>query len=417
MKLPNLALLTFLSLSTASAFTVHPGIKSRVHRRNGQVQKKQSQLRSDQGWDNGSFLDALGGSQSDLKAANDNYQQESQNRNDMRDRRFDAMSSNNPEDLDPSAQAIFGGENSISDLPDKLPKAPEIDEDNPMGGTMFRKMMEEAEKRKREGGTSRMMERPQNDVPPPVPPPQPVAAAVPPPPPPQPQQPIAQAPPAPAAGGMDVMAYYQQQIQAWQQQVTFYTQFCAANPEAAASMSPPPPPPPPPAGLGSTPAAVPPQPQQQVAPVPVQPAPVAAAAPPVPAAPQGQDPGQLDPKQFIPKGEGNKDTYEITNPADVYFAQLKRDSSVRLRARQQGDLETANKPFEDVGVKALNNFLSEDLIKQRRKQLMENGGEFETSRDEMIIPYEEEEEDMDKAYTGVSYKEKLMEMKKKRAGQ
>lgn len=335
----------------------------------------------------------------------------------MRDRRFDAMSSNNPEDLDPSAQAIFGGENSISDLPDKLPKAPEIDEDNPMGGTMFRKMMEEAEKRKREGGTSRMMAPPQNDVPPPVPPPQPVAAAVPPPPPPQPQQPIAQAPPAPAAGGMDVMAYYQQQIQAWQQQVTFYTQFCAANPEAAASMSPPPPPPPPPAGLGSTPAAVPPQPQQQVAPVPVQPAPVAAAAPPVPAAPQGQDPGQLDPKQFIPKGEGNKDAYEITNPADVYFAQLKRDSSVRIRARQQGDLETANKPFEDVGVKALNNFLSEDLIKQRRKQLMESGGEFETSRDEMIIPYEEEEEDMDKAYTGVSYKEKLMEMKKKRAGQ
>lgn len=49
----------------------------------------------------------------------------------------------------------------------------------------------------------------------------------------------------------------------------------------------------------------------------------------------------------------NRDADTIANTADVYFAQLKRDSSVRTMARIRGDDETADRVFEDEGVKQL----------------------------------------------------------------
>lgn len=189
---------------------------------------------------------------------------------------------------------------------------------------------------------------------------------------------------------LDQMAIYQQQLQVWQQQMAAFAQFNAANPEAASQMKMPPPPTPPnfaqpAAGESITPA----------------PSPL-------------EDLTTLNPKEFIPKGSGNKDAYEITNPADVYLAQLKRDSAVRSEARKKGDMETANKPFEDFGVKAIGSILSEELIASRREQLAQNGGEFETSRDEMIIPYAEEEDTRNSNYTGISYRQKLMEKKKRK---
>lgn len=54
----------------------------------------------------------------------------------------------------------------------------------------------------------------------------------------------------------------------------------------------------------------------------------------------------------------NRDADAIANSADLYFAQLKRDSTVRTLARQHGDIENANKVFEDEGIKDL-----EDLLK------------------------------------------------------
>ena len=188
----------------------------------------------------------------------------------------------------------------------------------------------------------------------------------------------------------DAQLYYQAQLQAWQQQMHAYSQLIATNPEAASQMTPPPPPTPPMSGIPSQPQA-----QQQTQAQPAQ-----------YAAPQSTN----TPANFAPKPpkEANKDSYEIANTADVYFAQLKRDSSVRTEARKAGDLETANAAFEDDGVKALKNYLSDDLIEKRRTQVAESGGEFETSRDEMIIPYEQEEE-VDKTYSGVSYREKLQD--------
>jgi hypothetical protein len=49
----------------------------------------------------------------------------------------------------------------------------------------------------------------------------------------------------------------------------------------------------------------------------------------------------------------NRDTDSIANTSDLYFAQLKRDSSVRNMARMQGDVEYAEKVFEDPSVKRL----------------------------------------------------------------
>jgi len=182
---------------------------------------------------------------------------------------------------------------------------------------------------------------------------------------------------------LDQMAIYQQQLQVWQQQMAAFAQFNVANPEAASQMSMPLPPTPPNFAQ--------------------------------PAAGESITPTTVNPKDFIPRGSGNKDACDITNPADVYLAQLKRDSAVRSEARKKGDMETANKPFEDFGVKAIGDILSEELIASRREQLAQNGGEFETSRDEMIIPYAEEEDTRNNNYTGISYRQKLMEKKKLKA--
>jgi len=358
MHLSNLSLAAVLT--TAASFTVHPlnnlGVSvSRVTRKSS---------RSDQGWNNDNFLDALGGEEPARDAANKQYQRESANRAASRERRFQSMAGNGE---DPGSAALFGA--SVPGMPDKAPKAPERDEENPTGGQMYKQMMEKAKQ---------APNRPNGA--------QDFAAEMPP----------ATSPQAPTvAPPSDAMTYYQQQLQVWQEQMTVYAQLIATNPEAAAQMTMPPPPPPPPTSMDS----------QQ--PPPPSPTPVA------------QDPvsesisGDIDPKSYLPKGSGNKDSYEISGPADVYFAQLKRDSSIRSAARRNGDMDVANNPFADVGVKALTSILSDELINKRRDQVRETGGEFETSRDEMILPYADKEENLDITYSGVSYKQKLMEMKMK----
>ena len=353
-------------LSTAASFTVNPiGNLGVPHSR-----YNHRLSRSDQGWDNDNFLDALGGGQSNIDSANQKYQNESAKRSAIRDIRLQSMAKD--EFGDPDTAALFGAK--VPGMPDKPPKAPEVDEENPMGGQMFRKMMEKAQQ-----GPSRpssVAEAYPTDSSPAGPPP--VAAA---------PQPVA----ATTGSAVDPMVYYQQQLVAWQQQMTAFAQLSAANPEAAAQMTMPPPPPPPP-GLGAAPV------QEQQPTIPT-------------------NPENLKPEDYVPKGSGNKDVYEIQNTADVYFAQLKRDSSVRQKARNDGDVNVANSVFADVGVKALNNYISPELLKQRREQVAAGGGEFETSRDEMIIPYADDEEEVDKSYTGISYKQKMLEMKKKKSGQ
>ena len=56
----------------------------------------------------------------------------------------------------------------------------------------------------------------------------------------------------------------------------------------------------------------------------------------------------------------NRDADTIANTADLYFAQLKRDSTVRTMARIRGEDEVAESVFEDEGVKQLENLLVEN---------------------------------------------------------
>ena len=330
--------------------------------------------------------------------------------------------------IKPSSDAdVFWGGSDIQDLPDKLPKAQEIDEENPMGGQMFRSMMERA---KQQGqGQSRMVMNQQDDFQQQQPP-------QPPQPPQQPQPQYNQQPqygqqqgfqygqqpqygqsmqpqygqPQPQFGQeqqqqqvFDQYALYQAQLQAWQQQMNAFAQFSAANPQAAAQMTMPPPPQPP---MMGQPMAPPPQMQPMATPPPQQ--------QPQPTTTQ-TDNTPKTPYDYLPKGDGrNSQAYEVNNAADVYFAQLKRDSTVRTEARKRGDLDTANNPMSDEGVKVIGNFLSEELIASRREQLTKSGGEFETSRDEMLLPEHFISEPVpDKTYTGINYKQKLMEAKNK----
>ena len=68
------------------------------------------------------------------------------------------------------------------------------------------------------------------------------------------------------------------------------------------------------------------------------------------------------PKARPPKPDAkygrNRDADAIQNTADVYFAQLKRDSTVRGIARIRGDDETANAVFKDPKIEELKDLIS-----------------------------------------------------------
>ena len=68
------------------------------------------------------------------------------------------------------------------------------------------------------------------------------------------------------------------------------------------------------------------------------------------------------PKARPPKPDAkygrNRDADAIQNTADVYFAQLKRDSTVRGIARIRGDDDTANAVFHDPKIEELKNLIS-----------------------------------------------------------
>jgi hypothetical protein len=311
---------------------------------------------NDRGWDNDNFLEALSGGESALERANAEYEKHSKARAMMRERQFQSMDIHNDDEVPPTTQQ--------QELPPTQSDSPVAEVSTPIS--------------------------------------------------PQDMPPMEAAPAVSSTPTVDPaqMQEYQLQLQVWQAQMNAYVQVCQANPQAATQIQPPPMP-----VMGSvttTPI------QSETPPNPSPPsssAPSASMEPlnsSVPIAPKGADPSQLNPADFLPKSKNNKDAYEISNPADVYFAQLKRDSTVRSIARRNGDLETANSPFADAGVQALNGFLSPELIQKRREQLAQNGGEFETSRDEMILPFQDVEEDVDKSYTGVSYKQKLAQRKAQR---
>jgi hypothetical protein len=110
----------------------------------------------------------------------------------------------------------------------------------------------------------------------------------------------------------------------------------------------------------------------------------------------------------------NRDADAMVNTADVYFAQLKRDSTVRQTARYRGDLDTANSVFSDPSISDIKMHVNPHLEEIRRKEQEM----IETATDEMLSlaaptvnrPVKP------KGYSGVSYRDKIQQFKNKKGG-
>jgi hypothetical protein len=66
-----------------------------------------------------------------------------------------------------------------------------------------------------------------------------------------------------------------------------------------------------------------------------------------------------DPRGGRPVGR-NRDADSIANASDLYFAQLKRDSNVRVVARINGEEDRSEAVFEDPGIEDLKELLHEN---------------------------------------------------------
>mmetsp|Transcript_17811 Transcript_17811/g.25168 ORF Transcript_17811/g.25168 Transcript_17811/m.25168 type:complete len:650 (-) Transcript_17811:238-2187(-) len=292
---------------------------------------------------------------------------------------------------------LFGG--TVPGMPDKAPKFKGHDEENPTGGEYLRRMKEIAQRGERNLPRPQQMDSFESKS--------------------TKSEPSTIAPQvdqlaSPSSSSNAMLQIYQMQLQAWQQQMTAFTQFAAANPEAAKNMQIPSPPSPPQlatttstgtSDIGGVNNSL----MTEGPDAPLQSSSITQ---------NGNNDEANDPYAFIPKPpkEANRDAYEIQNTADVYFAQLKRDSTVRAIARKAGDIETANKPFSDPGVHAIKGILSDELQEARRERRQKGNEQFTTSRDEMLFAYEDTP-DIDesvKRSSGVSYRQKMEEMKRNR---
>ena len=125
-------------------------------------------------------------------------------------------------------------------------------------------------------------------------------------------------------------------------------------------------------------------------------------APPLPPNPKtsGEDPR--------PQGY-NDDAYAVSNTADVYFAQLKQDSRVRKRAWLSGDKDTANQVFTDPTVSEIREKWVDNPY-TKEKNIQEARAEIEGT---VRLQQGNDDESM-KSSSGVSYKQKLEQMKANR---
>lgn len=132
----------------------------------------------------------------------------------------------------------------------------------------------------------------------------------------------------------------------------------------------------------------------------------------LPTYPYGENSAQ---PQFLPPGVGidgrkigrNRDADIIATSADVYFAQLKRDSSTRRLAREAGDNDKANEVFHDPSIQEIkappaNPYMVEQRAKERDM--------LESPPEEMLNFQEynkKSDATQDRSYSGISFKEKL----------
>jgi len=114
-----------------------------------------------------------------------------------------------------------------------------------------------------------------------------------------------------------------------------------------------------------------------------------------------------------PRPQGyNEDAYAVSNTADVYFAQLKQDSRVRKRAWLSGDKDTANQVFTDPTVTVIKDQWVDNPY-TREKNIQEARAEIEGA---VRMQHDSDDESTKFSSSGVSYKEKLEQIKAKRRG-
>lgn len=107
----------------------------------------------------------------------------------------------------------------------------------------------------------------------------------------------------------------------------------------------------------------------------------------------------------------NRDADTIANTADLYFAQLKRDSSVRTMARIEGDDDIAEKVFEDELVQEMKDQIKKNPYLERERE--ESKSLIESVAEGMMIAEKEKEEsEKNRNTAGPSYK-KILEAKRK----
>ncbi|KAL3914983.1 MAG: hypothetical protein SGILL_005858 [Bacillariaceae sp.] len=126
------------------------------------------------------------------------------------------------------------------------------------------------------------------------------------------------------------------------------------------------------------------------------------------------------PANFLAPGVGfdgrkigrNRDADTIANTADCYFAQLKRDSTTRNFARYSGDDDKANDVFHDPSIQDIEPPETNPYLEDRRKRERDL---LETVPEEMLLFQDfEGEDEVDKTFSGISYKDKVAQLRAKR---
>lgn len=112
----------------------------------------------------------------------------------------------------------------------------------------------------------------------------------------------------------------------------------------------------------------------------------------------------------------NKDADKIANTSDLYFAQLKRDSTVRTIGRYSGDEAVSEAVFEDDGIEELDRLFLENPFLQTQKD--EERKLLDSLPDGVVAPYfRTEKVDLNEfSKAGISYKDRLMQKRQERSG-
>ncbi|CAJ1968329.1 unnamed protein product [Cylindrotheca closterium] len=132
-------------------------------------------------------------------------------------------------------------------------------------------------------------------------------------------------------------------------------------------------------------------------------------------------PAPTRPKDYREYGTGpdgrkvgrNADADSVSNAADVYLAQLKRDSTTRNYARYAGDDQVANQVFHDPSIAEIHAPENPYREAQREKEREL----YDTVPEEMLIFQEYTKVEEYQAAPRMSYKEKLAQYKDKKEQQ